>query len=256
MLLDAVLHRSFDAYHQDPLGNAWDTLAVPSLAIALGWFESVANDSGQVALTCCGGSYDEADTYFAFRDLPYGGAPMAHRFPSPQDAGIGLAGARMRLDRTALAWKLMDKGWPRLEAERTAKQVAGLYEAEGAARNPWTVFLVGGVYRVAREAGQVSVFDHATKARAEDVRRLLNDVEHSIIYKGYEIRAAPHLLDAPRRWSVDVDIIRDAGRTVREQHYSAANTFLSEEEAVAHCLEFGRRIIDGEVPEIPRSELP
>ncbi len=117
----------------------------------------------------------------------------------------------------------MDKGWPRLEAERTAKQVAGLYEAEGAARNPWTVFLVGGVYRVAREAGQVSVFDHATKARAEDVRRLLNDVEHSIIYKGYEIRAAPHLLDAPRRWSVDVDIIRDAGRTVREQHYSAAS---------------------------------
>jgi hypothetical protein len=192
----------------------------------------------------------------AFRDLPYGGAPMAHGFPSPQHAGVGLAGARMRLDRTALARKLMDKGWLRLEAEQTAEQVAGLYDADGAVKKPWTVSLVGNVYRVAREAGQVSIFDNASKARAEDVRRVLNDVEHSILYKGYEIRAAPHLLDAPRRWSIDVDIIRDDGRTVREQHYNAANTFLSEEEAVAHCLEFGRRIIDGEVPEIPRSQLP
>src|SRR5260370_40729531 len=50
-------------------------------------------------------------------------APMAHGFPSPQHAGVGLAGARMRLDRTALARKLMDKGWPRLEAEQTAEQV-------------------------------------------------------------------------------------------------------------------------------------
>ena len=181
---------------------------------------------------------------------------MAQPFRSPQHAGIGLAGARMRLDRAALAQKLMDRGWRRPEAEQTSEQIAGLYEADGAVRKPWTVFLVGGVYRVAREAGQLSVFDSATKARAEDVSKLLNDVEHSILYKGYEIRAASHLLDAPRRWSVDVGIIRDDGRTVREQHYNAANTFLSEEEAVAHCLEFGRRIIDGEVPEIPRSALP
>jgi len=181
---------------------------------------------------------------------------MAQPFRSPQHAGIGLAGARMRLDRAALAQKLMDRGWRRPEAEQTSEQIAGLYEADGAVRKPWTVFLLGGVYRVAREAGQVSVFENATKTRAEDVSKLLNEVEHSIMYKGYEIRAAPHLRDAPRRWSVDVDIIRDDGRTVRKQHYNAANTFLSEEEAVVHCLEFGRRIIDGEVPEIPRSALP
>ncbi len=78
----------------------------------------------------------------------------------------------------------------------------------------------------------------------------------SIEYMGLEIIAKPHLLDAPRRWSLDIDISRQHADGVHEKHFDAANTFLTEDEAVQHCFEFGRRIIDGSVPEIPTSELP
>jgi hypothetical protein len=84
----------------------------------------------------------------------------------------------------------------------------------------------------------------------------VESIVRSIEYKGYEIIAKPHLLDAPRRWSLDIDIVRQEADGVLEKHFDAANTFLTEEEAVAHCFEFGRRIIDGGVVDIPTSELP
>ena len=38
--------------------------------------------------------------------------------------------------------------------------------------------------------------------------------------------------------------------------FSASNTFDTEEEAREHCLDFARKIIDGENPEFTGADLP
>jgi hypothetical protein len=78
----------------------------------------------------------------------------------------------------------------------------------------------------------------------------------SIEYKGFTIVATPHRLDAPVRWSLDIDISREEQGAVYARHFEAANIFPTEDEAVEHCLEFGRRVVDGKVPGVPRSALP
>jgi hypothetical protein len=64
-------------------------------------------------------------------------------------------------------------------------------------------------------------------------------------YKGFEIFPKPYQL-ANGEWAIRVHIMRR----------SAMNTFKSEREARAHCLEFARRIIDGEIPEFSLHDLP
>ena len=71
----------------------------------------------------------------------------------------------------------------------------------------------------------------------------------------YIITATPFKLDAPIRYSLDITIAREAGGKRHMKKFSAANTFDTEEEAIAHCFEFGRRIIDGKAPEFS-GELP
>lgn len=81
-------------------------------------------------------------------------------------------------------------------------------------------------------------------------------MERSLQYNGYETVAKPLLLDAPRRWSVDIDIVRQEAGKVHVKHFSAEETLHIEEEAIASSLAFGHKIIDGKQPGIPRSQLP
>ncbi len=71
---------------------------------------------------------------------------------------------------------------------------------------------------------------------------------HRVPYKGYIIEAHPHQLADGGRWSLDVTIERHEADQVTERPFSAANLFDIEEEAVQHCINFGRQIIDGHVP--------
>ena len=77
----------------------------------------------------------------------------------------------MRPTRTEVLNALLGLGWPQFDAERAAEQVSGLWQP---GRLPWTVGDVGGWYRVARDAAQVSVWDDANRGRAEGLRDLLN----------------------------------------------------------------------------------
>lgn len=68
-----------------------------------------------------------------------------------------------------------------------------------------------------------------------------------VLYKGFEIKASPHQLADSGAWSLNIYIANHAPGVTRERGFSTSDTFASREEAVRHCLDFGRQIIDGEV---------
>jgi len=67
-------------------------------------------------------------------------------------------------------------------------------------------------------------------------------------YEGYVIQASPYQLAEGGRWSTHLEISRVDGDLLTTMPYSAGNTHDSEEDAIKHSLNFGRKIIDGEVP--------
>ena len=69
-----------------------------------------------------------------------------------------------------------------------------------------------------------------------------------VSYKGYQIRPAPRQLRDSLRWTTNLIILFDNGYEIVERQFFAANTFESEEEAIQACVEFGRQIIDGRIP--------
>ncbi len=71
----------------------------------------------------------------------------------------------------------------------------------------------------------------------------------SIEYQGYVIRPSPLEL-TEGGWDTRLLISRDTGSMIHFQRYSASNVWPTEEKAVQHCAEFGRLIIDGELPDL------
>ncbi len=66
-------------------------------------------------------------------------------------------------------------------------------------------------------------------------------------YKRYEIRATPLQLPESGEWTLDIEIVRHTGDAVKLRSFRARNRFPTQEEAIARCFAFGRRIIDGKV---------
>tara|TARA_B100001964_G_C14050781_1_gene516929 strand:- start:49 stop:339 length:291 start_codon:yes stop_codon:yes gene_type:complete len=62
--------------------------------------------------------------------------------------------------------------------------------------------------------------------------------------EGYGIKPAPDYLQDLERWSLNLYIIRDEGQDRLEENFSAADTYETKEEAVKHCYNLGRKIID------------
>ena len=69
----------------------------------------------------------------------------------------------------------------------------------------------------------------------------------SIEYKGYEIRAVPYQLAESGEWTVDILIVKDKGTEVKHRKFGAGNRYQTKDEAVQHCFDFGKQIIDGNV---------
>jgi len=70
-------------------------------------------------------------------------------------------------------------------------------------------------------------------------------MSNRIQYNGYVIEPRTRLSDEPRGWTLDVRI-RPVGHA-RGRRCHAPNLYPSEEVAAAHCLEFGRQIVDGKL---------
>jgi hypothetical protein len=65
-----------------------------------------------------------------------------------------------------------------------------------------------------------------------------------IEYKGHMIEPTTRLSDDPHGWTTQVRIT-PVGRRTGVRHCRSRRVSPSQETAVARCLEFGRRIVDG-----------
>ena len=70
-------------------------------------------------------------------------------------------------------------------------------------------------------------------------------------YEGYEISSAAEQLSESGEWRLRVSIVRhrDSQGVTNQQFFSTDNTFASQEEADIQSIEFGKKIIKGEVVE-------
>ncbi len=68
---------------------------------------------------------------------------------------------------------------------------------------------------------------------------------NGIPYKGYLIRPAPLKLADKDEWTLELYIAKDKGNEIVERKFSAGNTFKTEKEAIDHCVNFGKLIVDG-----------
>ena len=78
-----------------------------------------------------------------------------------------------------------------------------------------------------------------------------------IDYQGFLITPRPFQLAESGRWTLDILITRhrdEIGETL-EKKISANNTFDSKEDAIFHCLNFGRQIIDGKIENLTVDDL-
>lgn len=66
-------------------------------------------------------------------------------------------------------------------------------------------------------------------------------------YKGFRILAVPIQLAESKKWPISINIERHTGDKVNCRNFSAGDTYKTREEAVQHCFNFGKQIIDGKV---------
>lgn len=64
-----------------------------------------------------------------------------------------------------------------------------------------------------------------------------------VSYKGFAITPRTFQIRGSRRWTLDL-LIRGHRRL---RAFSGPNTYITEQAAILGCLDFGRRIIDGQV---------
>jgi hypothetical protein len=77
----------------------------------------------------------------------------------------------------------------------------------------------------------------------------------AVPYKGYLIQAAPYRLAESGEFTINIRIMHDTGNAVNIRNFGASNTFKTKEEAIYHCIEFGRQIIDGKFENCAVSDL-
>ncbi len=96
----------------------------------------------------------------------------------------------------------------------------------------------------------LEIQDNQTKGRSLEKPSMTKKPQEakidSVFYKGYRIQAAPYKLTDSGEFKVNISIWRDTGSSVNIRNFSAANTFKTKEEAIAHCINFGQQIINGE----------
>lgn len=69
---------------------------------------------------------------------------------------------------------------------------------------------------------------------------------NEVWYKGYKIMPATLQLVESSEWTINLSIGKDKGYEWAERQFSAANTYKTKEEAISHCINFGKQIIDGQ----------
>jgi len=72
---------------------------------------------------------------------------------------------------------------------------------------------------------------------------------NEVTYKGYSIRTALRQLPDTEQWELSVFISWQIDDDDEEsRHFYSVGRYATEEEAMAQCIAYGQRIIDGKVP--------
>jgi hypothetical protein len=71
-------------------------------------------------------------------------------------------------------------------------------------------------------------------------------MNHAVIYKNYVIRPTSQQLANTGRWSLNLHISTKNEEKI--SYFYAADEYATQEEATAHCINYGQQIIDGEIP--------
>ena len=74
-------------------------------------------------------------------------------------------------------------------------------------------------------------------------------------YKEFQILPTPQQLADSGEWTLSIVIEKHTGDAVVFRNFSTANSFPTKDEALQRCLEFGRKIIDGEVENLTIADL-
>jgi hypothetical protein len=72
-------------------------------------------------------------------------------------------------------------------------------------------------------------------------------MKRPLCYHGFEIEPGSQQLSETGYWTLRVFITRYEDNRIRVREFLANNEYRSGEEAVKHCLLFGKRIIDGHI---------
>lgn len=76
-----------------------------------------------------------------------------------------------------------------------------------------------------------------------------------VSYKGFEVKAAPYQLAESGEWTLNLCITLHKASETLERNFSAGDRFKIREEAVSHCHNFGRLIVDGKVTNCTVADL-
>ena len=74
-------------------------------------------------------------------------------------------------------------------------------------------------------------------------------------YREFELLPRPLLLRTGE-WTTEVHISRFSRGGIHVAPFSVRNTWETEEQAIAACLDFGRKLVEGEIPGIGVDALP
>jgi len=66
-------------------------------------------------------------------------------------------------------------------------------------------------------------------------------------YKDFEIEAKSYQLADSKRWALSIYIWKHKGHESVSQPFTGGNTYESKGEAIRHCFNLGKKIIDGEI---------
>ena len=68
-----------------------------------------------------------------------------------------------------------------------------------------------------------------------------------IRYMGWEIEAVPKLLVDIGEWTGEIVIMKGRGPETKIEEHHAERSFRTKAEAIQHCFNYGRQIIEGKV---------
>ena len=76
-----------------------------------------------------------------------------------------------------------------------------------------------------------------------------------VYHEGFRIQAAPYQLANSGEWTLNIYIELDKLSEMVCKHFFARHSFESREEALTHCFNFGKQIIDGQVEGLTVQDL-